>query len=327
MVIPILLIVVGCGALFYGAEWVVGGAARLAASFGVTPLVIGLTLVAFGTSAPELLVSLLAAVGGSSDIALGNVVGSNIANVGLILGATGLIFPIVVQSRLMRRELPIMLALSFLTLFLAWNLEIGRLDGLILVTLLIAFNSYMLWAARAAEAEGDEVAVAEFTEYQELQHLKEEEQESIVNRPRELARTLVGIVILMIGAQLLVENATTIARSVGISEVVIGMTLVAFGTSLPELATSVVAAYRKEDDISIGNVIGSNIYNLLAVLGITSMVQPISLDQSVLTREFPVMLAFSVALWFFGRSGHITRWEGALLLLCYIAFIGWLFVG
>mgnify|MGYP001355570427 CR=1 FL=1 len=327
LLVNLFFILVGFVALFFGADWLVSGASRLAASFGISALVIGLTLVAFGTSTPELIVSLLAALRGSSDIALGNVVGSNIANIGLILGLTALVYPIIVRSRVLRRELPIMIGLSLLTYFFALNGAIDRLDGLVLFVLLIAFNSYIYWEARQAEESGDEAAVAEFEEYQELEHLTESPDDAVTNRPRELARTLVGIAVLMVGAQLLVENASTLARSVGISELVIGITLVAFGTSLPELATSLVAASRDEDDISVGNIIGSNIYNLLAVLGLTALAQPITVPASALRIEIPIMLLFAIMLWPLARNEILSRWQGGLLFLGYLLFAAWLFVG
>ncbi|MDQ4076271.1 MAG: calcium/sodium antiporter [Chloroflexota bacterium] len=324
MLFDFILILFGLLTLFYGADWLVKGAARLASSFGVSPLVIGLTLVAFGTSTPELLVSILAALRRSSDIALGNVVGSNIANIGLILGLTAMIFPVVVHSQVMRRELPMMLGFSALTYALLLDRVIGRLDGLFLFVILVLFNVLTYRLAQQATARHD-AAAAEFEEFEELEGLISDDE--AINQPVELGRTVVGIVILVIGAQSLVSGATSIARAFGISELVIGITLVAFGTSLPELATSMVAAFRDEDDISVGNIVGSNIYNLLAVLGITALVRPISVAPSVLRLELPVMLAFSFILWPLIRDNVLARWQGALLFVGYILFTLFLFAG
>jgi cation:H+ antiporter len=323
MFVSILLCVIGLIALYYGAEWLVKGAARLATSFGVSPLAIGLTLVAFATSVPELLVSITAAIGGSSDLALGNVVGSNIANIGLILGLTGLVFPIAIHSQVLRREFPLMLVFSLLAYLLALNGTIGMMEGLLLFGSLILFNVASYFVAEKAEEEGDEAA-AEYQEYEALEDLIDEP--ARIRRRMEVARVVVGVFVLMIGARWLVTGATTIARGVGISELVIGMTLVAFGTSLPELATSMVSAFRRESDISVGNIIGSNIYNLLAVLGITSLVRPIIVAPATLRFELPVMLGFSLLLWPLIRDSQLQRWEGGLLLVGYLGFTAFLFV-
>ncbi|RME11334.1 MAG: sodium:calcium antiporter [Ardenticatenia bacterium] len=319
MALHLILILIGLVGLFFGADWLVKGAARLAQSFGVSPLVIGLTVVAFGTSAPELLVSLTAAMRGSSDISIGNVVGSNIANIGLILGLTGLIFPIVVHSRIVRRELPLMIGVSLALVIFMWDGSISRLDGLLMVLGLIAFNVGAYWEAERGNGLAEELA-----EFEEVEELIETSGE--INRLQEVGRLGVGLVVLMIGAQLTVDNAVAIARAIGVSELVIGVTLVAFGTSLPELATSLVAAFRRESDISVGNIIGSNIYNILAILGITSLVRPISISQNVLTVQTPVMLAFAIGLWPLVYHEHIDRKRAALMFAGYVAYIVALFV-
>lgn len=306
------LMVVGLIGLYYGAEWLVKGAARLASSFGISPLVIGLTVVAFGTSAPELLVSVTAAIRNSADISIGNVVGSNVANIGLILGVTALLFPITVGSRVVRRELPLMIGVSLVTFLIVLDGELGRWDGLLLFAGLIGFNvlSYSL------TEEDDAVLEQEFEEFEEIGQLASRD-----HRLRELGRAGVGIVLLMIGARLMVDGATGTAEMLQISEVVIGVTLVAFGTSLPELATSLVAALHQESDISIGNIIGSNIYNLLAVLGITSMAHPLSIRPDILHFDFPIMLGFSIVLWPFVLNNRLGRWKAGLLLAGYIGFV------
>jgi cation:H+ antiporter len=223
----------------------------------------------------------------------------------------------------MRRELPLMIGVSILTFILALNLDISRLDGVILFIGLIAFNVMAYMLAGEATKEHDSV-VAEFEEFEELEGITVP---PTVNRPLELGRVIIGITVLVIGAQSLVSGASGLARAFGVSELVIGMTLVAFGTSLPELATSLVAASRNEDDISVGNIVGSNIFNLLAVLGITAIVSPIAVDPRVLRLELPVMLAFAILLWPIIRDNVLDRWQGAILLIGYIAFTIYLFVG
>lgn len=317
MTLYLALMTIGLIGLYYGAEWLVKGSARLASSFGISPLVIGLTVVAFGTSAPELLVSVTAAIRDSADISIGNVVGSNIANIGLILGLTALLFPITIGSRVVRRELPLMIGISLVTFVLVLDGQLGRWDGLLLFAGLIAFNilSYSL-----TETD-DAVLQEEFEEFEELGELTSQD-----HRLRELGRALAGVTVLVVGARLMVDGATGAAEILGVSEVVIGVTLVAFSTSLPELATSLVAALHKESDISIGNIIGSNIYNLLAVLGITSLVRPLSIRPDILRFDFPIMLAFSIVLWPFVLNNRLGRWKAGALLAGYVGFVTLSFV-
>lgn len=314
MVLDVVLVVIGLAALLYGGDALVRGAARLASSLGVSPTVVGLTVVAFGTSVPELLVSLSAALRGSADIALGNVVGSNIANVGLILGATALVYPIGVQWRLVRREIPIMIGVSVIVFVLALNGDLGRIDGLLLFVGFIAFTVMSAIWARGEEAD-IEGEIAEYDEYEGITPAL------AINRRREIGRLLLGIVLLGAGAQLTVEGATSIARAAGVSELLIGVTLVAFGTSLPELAASIIAALRRETDIAVGNIVGSNIVNLLLILGATAVVNPINVETSILGFELPAMLLFSVGLLPFVLDRTIVRREGLVFLLAYMGFL------
>ncbi|MDQ7028996.1 MAG: calcium/sodium antiporter [Ardenticatenia bacterium] len=317
MVLSVIFVILGLLGLFYGADWLVKGAARLARSFGVPTLVIGLTVVAFGTSSPELLVSLTAALRGASDIALGNVIGSNIANVGFILGLTGLIFPIAVHAQVIRREIPLMIAISLVAFLMAADGLISRVDGLIFVAGLIVFNvmAYVL-----AKRGDDEALLVEIEEFEELESIT-----APTTRLAEVGRIALGTVVLMFGSRFMVDGAVTIARALGVSEIVIGITLVAFGTSLPELATSLVAALRKESDISVGNIIGSNIYNLLAILGITATVRPIPVAPEILRVEIPIMLAFSILLWPFVLDKTLRGWRAGFLFASYLTFTVWLF--
>lgn len=305
-------LIVGLICLFLGGDWLVRGASRLAESFGISPLVVGLTVVAIGTSAPELLVSLSAALGGSSDLAIGNVVGSNIANIGVILGISGLIFPIAVHVDLVRREIPIMIGVAVLAALLVRDASVGRGDGLLLLACLLAFMSFVVWSAN--RERGRHYAIPE--ESIEITPVP-------IHRGREALRLVVGMVVLMVGAQLTVANATTIARSVGVSELVIGITVVAIGTSLPELVTSITAAVRKESDIAIGNVVGSNIFNILAILGTTAVVQPIAVVPQTINVDMPIMVGFSLLLFPFVLDRKLGRLESAAFLTAYIAFTGY----
>ncbi len=311
----IALFVLGVGGLYLGAEGFVRGSARLAQYFGVSRLVIGLTLVAFGTSAPELAVSLLAALQGTPALAVGNIVGSNIANIGLILALAALIRPIHVRSSLIRREVPFMIVISFLFYGLAFNGLISRLDGLVLVAGLAVFLVLMyVYRAEGLIEEGGADSVVEANP----------------GRARAIvlsgALALGGLLVLLVGARLLVDSAVALARAFGISEGIIGLSLVAVGTSLPELATSVVAALRRETAISIGNIVGSNIFNLLSVLGIVALVRPLPVEAAWLQREIPIMLLFALALLPIMKTrGAVQRLEGGLLLIGYIAFLLWIF--
>jgi cation:H+ antiporter len=323
MLLNILLVLAGFVALFFGAEWLVKGSVRIARTYGVPSLVIGLTLVAFGTSLPEFLVTITAALRGSSEIALGNVIGSNIANIGLILGSVGLIFPIFVNSRVLRREIPQMLGISAIAFIFAWDGLIGQVEGLLLFIGIIVFTVYSYYAARrATKAHTEDEAIAEIEEFIE----EEGDDTPNANVPMELGRTAVGMLLLVLGAQWLVDGATAIARTFGVSELVIGLTLVALGTSLPELATSLVSALRKEDDISVGNIVGSNVFNLLAVLGGSAAIQSVNVDTISRNVDFPVMMAFSLALIPLVWDGKLARWQGGLLVLAYLTYIVYLFM-
>lgn len=283
------------------------GAARLAESFGVSSLIIGLTVVSIGTSSPELIVNVSAAFNGTTQLALGNVVGSNIANVGLILAIAGVMTPVVVHVSLIRREIPIAIALSVLLFLIAWQgRQIGFVEGVILVVLMAAVTGLFIYLAQT----GPDTLAEDYIPT------------DAINRGVELGRVGAGVVVLVIGAQLMVEGATNIAVALGVSELVIGLTLVAFGTSLPELAATVVAALRKETDILVGNIIGSNIYNIVAVLGITAIIRPVPVEDDIaLTVQFPVMIAFIVLMLPSSMNERFSRWEGITFIVGYFAFL------
>lgn len=308
MITPLVIFVLGLVALYVGADLMIRGASRLARKLGVNALVIGLTVVAMGTSMPELLVGVVAAARHSGDIAIGNVVGSNIANIALILGFAALIRPIRVQMRLLVREVPIMIFASVAFYVFALDGELSRWDGL---TLLAGFVAYTLYLLEGARRESPAIEV----EYQRfvpaggtvLSHL---------------LLTAIGLGTLLAGAHLVVNGAATVARLLGISELAVGLTVVALGTSLPELATAVAASVQDEGDILVGNVIGSNVFNLLAVLSCATLTRPLGISPSVIKVEAPVMLAVSIlVLPFVWTTLRLTRLEGAVLVTAYFAFV------
>jgi cation:H+ antiporter len=313
MSLAVILFFAGLLLLYFGAEYLITGSSRFALSFGVRPLIIGMTIVALATSMPELMVTLFAAVKNSPDIAAGNIIGSNVANIGLIMGATAVISPLVVSRDALRREIPIMIAASILFLLFAIDGRLTFLDGLTMVAGLVGFLLYCLRNARqkGLERPADPDAVAA-------------EQRS---RKKDLLLIVLGITGLAGGAELMVRSAVTIARSFGVSELVIGLSIVALGTSLPELAASTISAWKGEADISVGNVIGSNVFNIFFVLGVCAMIRPLVIEPSVLRFELPVMLLFSLALLpLLGRNLTLGRGKGAGLLAGYVAFVAVLFI-
>ena len=307
MLSNIILLLLGLAGLFYGGNWLVRGASNLALSYGVSVLVIGMTIVALGTSMPELLVSVQAALAGKSDLAIGNVIGSNIANIGLILGATGFITPLVVQAALLRREIPIMIAITAATFLIAADGQISRLDGAILLLGFLTFNLVFYMRARR-ERQTHAAPTAD-------------DEQQRISRPREALILALGIAALVISSRLMVEGAVNLARDIGISELVIAITLVAFGTSLPELAASLSAAWKQETDLAIGNIVGSNIANLLLILGATALLQPIPVQRAEVQLEFLVMIAFAALLIPFARKQRLGRRASAVFLLAYGAFV------
>ena len=319
---------VGVVALVVGAESLVRGSSRLAARSGLSPVVIGLTVVAFGTSAPELAVSIGAAAGGESEIALGNVVGSNIANVLLVLGLSAVVGGgLVVAQRIVRVDVPIMIVISALVLVLGLDGRIGRLDGGLFVAILIV---YLVWTVRSAvgdqDADEDHDGVADAatlaSEYSSALGREKIRGSSLW---RDLLYVVGGLALLVVGAQSLVTAATDIARALEISELVIGLTVVAVGTSLPEIATSVVAAARGQRDMAVGNAIGSNLFNILAVLGITGVVSPVIVSSGARGFDLPFMLAVAVAcLPIFADGFILRRWQGAVFLSYYVGYLVWL---
>ncbi|QGZ29972.1 calcium/sodium antiporter [Stutzerimonas stutzeri] len=301
--------------LVAGAEALVRGAVKLAARFGISPLIIGLTVVAFGTSAPETAVSIQASLNGSGDIAVGNVIGSNIANILLILGLSALIAPLLVSRQLVRLDVPVMIGAGVLTFALAWNGNVSRLDGCILLALLLLYTVFLVIASKR---EKQRAQVDEFT----IEYGVNSQASALAWVP-QLLLVLLGLGLLVAGSNLLIEGAVALARALGLSELVIGLTVIAVGTSLPELATSLLAVYRGERDIAVGNVVGSCIFNLLLVLGAGALVSTsgLSISPNALAFDFPVMLAvFAACLPIFFSGYRINRWEGAMFFGYYMAY-------
>lgn len=316
--VDLLWMLVGLVLLVGGAELLVAGASRMAASFGVSPLVVGLTVVAFGTSAPELMVSLVSALGGQGDIALGNAVGSNTFNVLFILGLSSLITPLVVDAKLVRFDIPLMVAASALLAFLARDGVLGQGEGAVLALGLVLYLVALVLEARRDQAAGEPEPAHSLID--DLEGPRD-------GVARDLASIVAGLLLLVGGSRAFLIGAISVARGLGISELVIGLTLVAAGTSLPEVATSVVAAWRGERDIAVGNVVGSNLFNILCVLGVASLAVPggIPVPAAALRLDIPVMVAAAalcLPICFTGM--RVDRWEGALFLAYYAAYTTYL---
>ena len=317
MFLAIALLIVGLFLLVYGADRLVYGAAVISRSLGVPPLIIGMTIVGIGTSLPELIVSTTAALNGQIDMAVGNVLGSNITNILLILGVAALIHPLAARSEILRRELPLMLAVTVLCGFVLMDGTLSRLDGVLLLTAAAGFILLMLKIARLAQREGSDSLTME----------------QIAELPQDSSNTVavlwlvLAFIILPLSSRMVVDNATVIAHYFGLSELVVGLTIIAIGTSLPELATSIAGALKGEDDMAIGNIIGSNIFNTVIVLGVPALLSPGSVDAAAFQRDYWVMLAASVLLSVLciGRKHRIGHLAGALLLCGFIAYLAVLF--
>lgn len=309
-------LVAGLALLVGGGELLVRGASRLAAVFGIAPLVIGLTVVAYGTSAPELAVSLQAGLAGNADLAMANVVGSNILNILLILGACAALAPLTVAVQLIRIEVPLLVLVSFLVLGLGLDGRLGRIDGALLA---LGVVSYTVWTIRRSRKE---TALAEQEFAAEFGPQKLTRERSVGYVFLQVGTVAVGLALLILGSRWLVDSAIALAQALGVSEVVIGLTIVAAGTSLPEVVTSIIATVRGERDIAIGNVIGSCLFNLLSILGTAALLTPggLTVAPSMLRFDIPVMIAVAVACLPIFFKGTIARWEGWLFLAMYVAY-------
>ena len=316
MLLPIFAIIGGLLLLIWSADRFVDGAAATARHFGMPQLLIGIVIIGFGTSAPEMIVSALSALNGNPGIALGNAYGSNITNIGLILGLTALVLPLAVNSQVLKQELPVLIFVTALSAFLIMDGDVLRLDAWILLGI---FFIYMGWTIFTGLRNRDDSLVHDVKE-----ELQEQEYMSL---PKALMWVLIGLALLMGSSQLLVWGAVEIARYFGVSDLVVGLTIVAVGTSLPELASSIAAARKNEVDLAVGNIIGSNLFNTLAVVGLAGAIAPMQIEQEVFTRDMPVMSVLTVLLlvFGFGKKGQINRVKGLILLLAYIGYNFYLF--
>lgn len=303
MLINIVLLVMGLVVVLKGADWLTDGAVNIASRFGVSQMVIGLTIVAMGTSMPELCVSMVSALKGTPDLAVGNVVGSNTLNTLLIVGCSALVAPIMVKRSSVRRDIPFAVLASLLMLIFCLDGGIDRLDAALLFILFVVF---MFVTVKYSKNEGTETKT------------------TAAPLGKATLLLVVGLVCLILGSNLFVDNASFIASTLGVSDAVIGLTIVAGGTSLPELATSMVSAKKGNSDIAIGNVIGSNVFNILMIIGVTGLVKPMHI-KGITSLDLIVMLASMLLLWFFCRTTYkVKRWEGAVLAISYITYLAWL---
>ncbi|MEN8204829.1 MAG: calcium/sodium antiporter [Pseudomonadota bacterium] len=309
----LLAIAGGFVLLTWSADRFVVGASAMAYNLKVSPLVIGLTIVGLGTSAPEMLVSALASWQGNSGLAVGNALGSNIINTGLILGITAMVIPLNVHSSILKRELPVLLLVMVIAQLLLMDGTLGRLDGTLLLTGMVVMLLWMIRLGRTSQTTEDPMS-AEFAD----------EIPTTLGMGRAVIWLIIGGVFLLGSSRLLVWGAVSIAQEMGVSDLVIGLTIVALGTSLPELAATVMSAFKNEHDIALGNVIGSNIFNLLVVLGLPGLINPTTIDTEVLTRDYPVMIGLTLALFVmaygFRGPGRINRIEGTILVLAFCAY-------
>ena len=300
-----VLTIVGLVILCFGANWLVSGGVTIAKKLRISQMIIGLTIVAYGTSTPELAASMAAAVGSHTDLILGNVVGSNISNIGMVIGVCAVVSPLVVKRATTRKEIPIMIGVSLLLIAISVDGEISQYDGVMLVVGLIAFTAYTL--SRAKKERNEEAEDSATTK---------------TSIPRAVALIVIGAALLYFGGFLTVENAISIAENIGISETVIGITIIAIGTSLPELVTSVIAIRKGHTDIGIGTIVGSNIYNILMILGISSVITGIAVVPGIFT-DYLIMVGFSIVLIAFLRSGIIPKPAGIGLVIAYAVYLGY----
>ncbi|MFA0809595.1 calcium/sodium antiporter [Microbulbifer epialgicus] len=319
MLLAALAIITGFVVLVWSADRFVEGAAATAKHAGMPTLLIGMVIVGFGTSAPEMVVSAIAALDGSPGLALGNAFGSNIANTGLILGLSALIIPLTVHSKIVRKELPLLLAITLLSGAFLWNDKLERWEAIILLLGFFALISWSIFSALRGKGDQLEGEVAG------------ELEEHSMPLGRAIFWVVAGLVLLIVSSRILVWGAVTIAESLGVSDLIIGLTIVALGTSLPELAATIVAARKGEHDIAIGNVVGSNMFNLLAVIGIAGTIAPMpSVPPEVLSRDWPMVIGLTIALFIFAYGfrgqGRINRWEGCALLTAYLVYTGYLII-
>ncbi len=315
MLYPVLAVVFGVAALVWSADRFVHGAAAMAKNFGVSVFIIGLTVVAFGTSAPEIVISTSASLEGSPELAIGNAIGSNIANVGLILGITALFGALPIQRQTIREDLPILLVITLVAGGLLYDMKLDQIDGVILLVMLLAYLYFLIRHKKTTEGtEEEDVFLAEIEEEIEDEHL---------TNAQASFKFITGLIVLLGSAKLMVWGAQEIALAMGISEAIIGLTLVALGTSLPELAASISSVTKGHHDLAIGNIIGSNVFNLLTVLPMPALLAPSVLELEIFSRDYALMLTLTLLLLilpFLGKRNHITAVKGIFLLSLYVAY-------
>jgi cation:H+ antiporter len=317
MLPALLAVIAGLILLVWSADRFVAGACAIASHFGMPPLMIGMVILGFGTSAPEMVVSALAAVQGNPGIALGNAYGSNIANIGLILGTTALISPIAVHSSVLRKELPLLCLITVFSFFLLWDNHLGRLDALVLLSI---FSAIMAWTIRQVWRISIQYPVKQTALKIDI---------PVMSQSLAFFWLVTGLAVLLISSRSLIWGAVEISQTLGVSDVIIGLTIVSIGTSLPELASSIAAARKGQHDMALGNVLGSNLFNTLAVVGIAGAIKPFGVEPEILMRDIPVMgmltlLIFFAGYGFKGQPGRITRWKGMFMLAAYVFYIGFL---
>ena len=315
---PALAILAGFALLMWSADKFVLGASNTATSFSISPLIVGVVIVGLGTSAPEMLVASIAALEGNTGLAIGNAIGSNITNVGLMLGITALLYPLSINSKLLKREMPILLLITVLTYFIIRDQYLNAIDGLLLLIMLFI----ILWITiREAKSHGEDNLPQEI-----LDELPEE-----IGKAAAIKWLIIGMAVLIGSSRLLVWGAVEVAEFFEVSDLIIGLTIVAIGTSLPELAATIAAARKKEFDLAVGNIIGSNMFNLLGVMALPGLIHADKFDVEVITRDYPVMLGLTTALilfsiaWGKGKTGTLSRFKGLLFLVSYIAYMFWLY--
>ncbi|MDQ7002240.1 MAG: calcium/sodium antiporter [Ghiorsea sp.] len=312
-----IVIIIGLVLLVWSADRFVEGASGIAKNFHVSPLVIGLTIVSLCTSLPEMIVAGIAALEGNNNLGIGNAIGSNIANIGLVLGITALIAPLTIQSHILRREIPVLFLIMFLALALFWDGELSQIDGMILCGALFIF---VFWLYKMGMKERDALLEAEF-------------QDVIpdnMDMKTSVMWLIVGLIVLVASSRMMVWGAVKIATLLGVSDLVIGLTIIAIGTSLPELVASITSVLKNEAELAVGNIIGSNMFNILAVLMMPALFSPGKFDASILERDIPIMFGFTIALFLmaygYKKAGKITRWEGGILLSSFSTYLYFLYI-
>jgi len=319
LALPIFALILGFALLIWSADKFVLGASNTASSFGISPLIVGVVIVGLGTSAPEMLVSAMGALAGKTGLSIGNAMGSNIANIGLVLGITLLFYPLKIHSKLLKREMPVLLVLMLFSYYMLSDGRLDLTDGVVFFAILFLMLAVTV---RETQKNKDDLLAQEL-----IDDLPEK-----TSRKEALKWLLIGMVLLILSSRILVWGAVDIAKYYQVSDLLIGLTIVAVGTSLPELATTISAARKKESDLAVGNIVGSNIFNTLGVIGIAGLIHPSPFDPRVLTRDYPVMIGLTIALiifsiaWRKGNTNRLGRFEGGLLFITYIVYMLWLFI-